>query len=114
MVLKKSFGKIGKSVVATTIALSVLATPISYKTFAATPDHIITATIKEKEKTNKNNGKHEVNLRILGTTDIHTNLYNYDYYKDTESLEFGLAKTATLIKQARAEAKTRYYLTMVT
>ena len=44
-------------------------------------------------------------LRILGTTDIHTNLYNYDYYKDAESLEFGLAKTATLIKQARAEAE---------
>ena len=57
------------------------------------------------EKTNKNDGKQEVNLRILGTTDIHTNLYNYDYYKDAESLEFGLAKTATLIKQARAEAE---------
>ena len=42
-------------------------------------------------------------MRILGTTDIHTHLYNYDYYKDAESLEFGLAKTATLIKQARTE-----------
>ena len=105
MVLKKSFGKIGKSVVATTIALSVLATPISYKTFAAAPDHSAEQQLKKIEKTNKDNGKHEVNLRILGTTDIHTNLYNYDYYKDTESLEFGLAKTATLIKQARAEAE---------
>ena len=44
-------------------------------------------------------------LRILGTTDIHTNLYNYDYYKDADTQEFGLAKTATLIKEARAEAK---------
>ena len=88
MVLKKSFGKIGKSVVATTIALSVLATPISYKTFAAAPDHSAEQQLKKIEKTNKDNGKHEVNLRILGTTDIHTNLYNYDYYKDTESLEF--------------------------
>ncbi len=99
--MKKSFGKIGKSVVATTIALSVLAAPVSYKTFAATPDH----ATQQQEKTNKSDGKHVVNLRILGTTDIHTNLYNYDYYKDAESLEFGLAKTATLIKKARAEVE---------
>lgn len=44
-----------------------------------------------------------VSLRILGTTDIHTNLVNYDYYKDTPSNSLGLAKTATLIKQARTE-----------
>ena len=57
MVLKKSFGKIGKSVVATTIALSVLAAPVSYKTFAAAPDHIAEQQAKQKEKTNKNDGK---------------------------------------------------------
>nr|WP_317940289.1 bifunctional 2',3'-cyclic-nucleotide 2'-phosphodiesterase/3'-nucleotidase [Sporosarcina thermotolerans] len=44
-----------------------------------------------------------VSLRILGTSDIHTNLMNYDYYKDTETNSLGLAKTATLIKQARKE-----------
>ncbi|MBO8163847.1 MAG: bifunctional 2',3'-cyclic-nucleotide 2'-phosphodiesterase/3'-nucleotidase [Brevibacillus sp.] len=43
-------------------------------------------------------------LRLMETTDIHVNLVNYDYYKDTMTDEFGLAKTATLIKQARAEA----------
>ncbi len=52
-VLKKSFGKIGKSVVATTIALSVLATPVSYKTFAAAPDHLAEQQAKKIEKTNK-------------------------------------------------------------
>ncbi|MDQ0271638.1 bifunctional 2',3'-cyclic-nucleotide 2'-phosphodiesterase/3'-nucleotidase [Cytobacillus purgationiresistens] len=46
---------------------------------------------------------HKVDLRILGTTDIHTHLYNYDYYQDKETIEFGLAKTATLIKEARKE-----------
>ena len=49
-VLKKSFGKIGKSVVATTIALSVLATPISYKTFAAAPDHSAEQQLKKKRE----------------------------------------------------------------
>jgi len=44
-----------------------------------------------------------VALRILGTTDIHTNIVNYDYYKDTVSNSLGLAKTATLIKTARTE-----------
>ncbi|KPB03712.1 bifunctional 2',3'-cyclic-nucleotide 2'-phosphodiesterase/3'-nucleotidase [Bacillus sp. CHD6a] len=47
--------------------------------------------------------QHEVELRVMGTTDIHTHLYNYDYYKDMEVKDFGLAKTATLIKQAREE-----------
>ncbi|MBT2640982.1 bifunctional 2',3'-cyclic-nucleotide 2'-phosphodiesterase/3'-nucleotidase [Bacillus sp. ISL-41] len=87
--LKKPLRKIGKTVVATTMALSVLAGPVSYKSFAAgKPDQA---------------GKHEVQLRIMGTTDIHTNLYNYDYYKGVAVPDFGLAKTATLIKEAREE-----------
>ncbi len=44
-------------------------------------------------------------LRVMETTDIHTNLVNYDYYKDSATDEFGLAKTASLINQTRAEAK---------
>ena len=46
-----------------------------------------------------------VNLRILETTDIHVHLVDYDYYVDKPSVTLGLAKTATLIKEARAEAK---------
>ncbi|MFD2369849.1 bifunctional 2',3'-cyclic-nucleotide 2'-phosphodiesterase/3'-nucleotidase [Brevibacillus sp. GCM10020057] len=42
-------------------------------------------------------------LRLLETTDIHTNIVNYDYYQDKSTDEFGLAKTATLIKKAREE-----------
>lgn len=43
-------------------------------------------------------------LRIMETTDIHTNLLNYDYYKNAEYLKVGLASTAALVEAARAEA----------
>ncbi|SFT01240.1 bifunctional 2',3'-cyclic-nucleotide 2'-phosphodiesterase/3'-nucleotidase [Paenibacillus sp. BC26] len=44
-------------------------------------------------------------LRIMETTDVHTNFMNYDYYKDAPAENVGLVKTATLVKQARAEVK---------
>jgi len=47
----------------------------------------------------------ELSLRILQTTDVHMNLLNYDYYQDKLTDEYGLAKTASLIKAARREAK---------
>lgn len=46
----------------------------------------------------------ELRLRILETSDVHMNLLNYDYYQDKPTEQFGLAKTITLIKTARAEA----------
>jgi 2',3'-cyclic-nucleotide 2'-phosphodiesterase / 3'-nucleotidase len=46
----------------------------------------------------------EVRLRILETTDLHMNLLSYDYYQDTPTDQYGLARTVTLIKAARAEA----------
>ncbi|WP_396653848.1 bifunctional 2',3'-cyclic-nucleotide 2'-phosphodiesterase/3'-nucleotidase [Metabacillus litoralis] len=45
----------------------------------------------------------QVELRIMETTDIHTNLFNFDYYKNAEAPKLGLAKTATLVKEARKE-----------
>lgn len=47
----------------------------------------------------------ELKLRILQTTDVHMNLLNYDYYQDKSTDEYGLAKTVSLIKTARAEAR---------
>ena len=44
-------------------------------------------------------------LRILETTDVHMNLVDYDYYQDKPTAEYGLVRTATLVKAARAEAK---------
>ena len=45
----------------------------------------------------------QLKLRILGTTDLHMNLLAWDYYQDKPTEEYGLARTATLIKAARAE-----------
>ncbi|WP_058959548.1 bifunctional 2',3'-cyclic-nucleotide 2'-phosphodiesterase/3'-nucleotidase [Type-E symbiont of Plautia stali] len=47
----------------------------------------------------------KVDLRILETNDLHSNMMDFDYYKDTPTEKFGLVRTATLIQQARAEAK---------
>jgi len=47
----------------------------------------------------------ELKVRILETTDVHMNLLNYDYYQDKVTDDYGLAKTVTLIKAARAEAR---------
>lgn len=46
-----------------------------------------------------------IKLRIVETTDIHTNVMDYDYYKDTPSQKIGLTRAATLVKQARAEVE---------
>jgi 2',3'-cyclic-nucleotide 2'-phosphodiesterase/3'-nucleotidase/5'-nucleotidase len=48
-------------------------------------------------------GDSTMKVRIMETTDIHTNLLPYDYYKSVTSLTVGLARTATLVKQAREE-----------
>src|SRR5262249_18796294 len=45
----------------------------------------------------------ELRLRLLSTTDIHANLYDWDYYRDQRDISLGLARTAALIRQARGE-----------
>lgn len=46
-----------------------------------------------------------VDLRILETTDLHGNMMDFDYYKDTPVEKFGLVRTASLINAARSEVK---------
>lgn len=46
-----------------------------------------------------------IKLRIIETTDIHTNVMDYDYYKDKPSEKIGLVRTATLVKKAQNEVK---------
>ncbi|MDC5697273.1 5'-nucleotidase C-terminal domain-containing protein [Intrasporangium calvum] len=53
------------------------------------------------------NGK-PFRLTVLGTTDLHGNVYNWNYFKDaaysdSKGNHVGLAKAATLIKAVRAE-----------
>jgi len=47
----------------------------------------------------------QLKLRLLQTTDLHMHLLGWDYYQDKPAEEFGLDRTATLIKAARNEAK---------
>ncbi|MFC5849982.1 2',3'-cyclic-nucleotide 2'-phosphodiesterase [Deinococcus petrolearius] len=50
-------------------------------------------------------GAQTVDLRILETTDLHTNALGYDYYQDKPTGEFGFEYTATLIQNARREKR---------
>ncbi len=56
-------------------------------------------------------------LSVLGTTDTHGNVLNWDYFKDTEyddsaHNDVGLAKVASLIAMVRAERGRRNVLTL--
>lgn len=46
----------------------------------------------------------QAHLRILATTDLHCHVQPYDYYADKPNDTMGLARTASLIDQVRAEA----------
>ena len=45
----------------------------------------------------------QVDLRIMETTDLHSNMMDFDYYKDKPTEKFGLVRTASLIHSARNE-----------
>ncbi|PWE32281.1 bifunctional 2',3'-cyclic-nucleotide 2'-phosphodiesterase/3'-nucleotidase [Maritimibacter sp. 55A14] len=49
-------------------------------------------------------GPGQVHLRILETTDLHAHIQSYDYFRDRPSDTTGLARVATLVSRARAEA----------
>lgn len=46
----------------------------------------------------------QAHLRIMETTDLHVHVFPYDYYADRPSDRVGLARTASLIGDIRAEA----------
>ncbi|MEI2807485.1 MAG: metallophosphoesterase [Albidovulum sp.] len=46
----------------------------------------------------------QAHLRIMETTDIHVNVFPYDYYADKPNDTMGLSRTAALIDAMRAEA----------
>jgi 2',3'-cyclic-nucleotide 2'-phosphodiesterase/3'-nucleotidase len=56
-------------------------------------------------------------LTVIGTTDLHGNVYNWDYFKNTEyddsqQRDIGIAKAATLITAIRAEVGAANSLTL--
>jgi len=46
----------------------------------------------------------QAHLRILETTDLHVAVFAYDYYADAPNDTMGLARTAAIIEEIRAEA----------
>jgi 2',3'-cyclic-nucleotide 2'-phosphodiesterase/3'-nucleotidase len=46
----------------------------------------------------------QAHLRLIETTDLHVAVYPYDYFADAPNDTMGLARTATLIENIRAEA----------
>ena len=58
-----------------------------------------------------------VRLTVLGSTDLHGNVYNWDYFKNAEfdnaaHDDIGLAKVATLVKAMRKQRKGEPILTL--
>ena len=51
------------------------------------------------------NAQNKAALRVIATTDIHSFLTDFDYYKDAPTEKFGFTRAASLIKQAREEVK---------
>jgi 2',3'-cyclic-nucleotide 2'-phosphodiesterase / 3'-nucleotidase len=49
-------------------------------------------------------GPIRLQLRLIATSDLHANVFAYDYYRDRPDDTVGLAKIAALIRAARAEA----------
>lgn len=47
----------------------------------------------------------QADLRVLETTDLHTNIMDFNYYSGKNDPTIGLARTASLIHAARSEAK---------
>lgn len=45
----------------------------------------------------------QIKLRVIETTDIHSYLTAYDYFKDAPVNNYGLTRAASLIKEARSE-----------
>ncbi|OOF10775.1 2',3'-cyclic-nucleotide 2'-phosphodiesterase [Salinivibrio sp. PR5] len=69
------------------------------------PSAVATAVVAGLLATSGSAFADTVNLRVIETTDIHTNVMDYDYYKNKPSQKIGLVRAATVVKQARDEAK---------
>ncbi|MDT0161564.1 bifunctional 2',3'-cyclic-nucleotide 2'-phosphodiesterase/3'-nucleotidase [Bacillus sp. AG4(2022)] len=117
--MKKSKKRSINKVLTSTMALSLVSVPfVSTQAGAEAADNqalsqsvqkaSIVNVLAEKPEVNYNTAVPQesastLNLRIMETTDIHTNLLNFDYYKNAASEKVGLARTATLIEEAREE-----------
>ncbi|MFU8855091.1 bifunctional metallophosphatase/5'-nucleotidase [Micromonospora sp. SL1-18] len=75
---------------------------------AATAPLLASAPARAAASTGNGTGTTTWDLTVLGTSDTHGNVYNWDYYKDAEyddsqHNDVGVAKLATLVNQIRTE-----------
>lgn len=66
---------------------------------------VVAGSVLAPEKAAAEPASGTINLRLMSTTDVHTNVMGWDYFKNAPSVSVGLDRTAALVKQARAEAK---------
>lgn len=82
--------------------MSLTLHPISRRSFlagaAATGSLIMLHPFAARAQAN------QAHLRIMETTDLHVHVFPYDYYADKPNDSMGLARTATIMDQIRAEA----------
>lgn len=90
-----------KKIISATLALTLLTAPyLSAAQVEASKNPAAPNVLAAKSEKNP-----ILTLRLMETTDLHTNLLNYDYYKDATYEKVGLAKTAALVKEARGEVE---------
>jgi 2',3'-cyclic-nucleotide 2'-phosphodiesterase / 3'-nucleotidase / 5'-nucleotidase len=104
--MKKSYSRSAKSILSASLALTLISTPflstqVNAADYSSQNKSAENVLAKKPDKAMKD----YVKLRLMETTDLHTNLLDYDYYKDTAYLKVGLAKTAALVNAARQQAK---------
>ncbi|CAM4099040.1 bifunctional 2',3'-cyclic-nucleotide 2'-phosphodiesterase/3'-nucleotidase [Streptococcus penaeicida] len=87
---------------ATTVAPTATTTAPAAAPSTSTKTNTQLAPVAKQAATTPVEGQN-VDVRIISTTDLHSNLVNYDYYQDKESQMIGLAKAGVLIDQAKAE-----------
>ncbi len=90
--MKRQRKQKSQKILSSTLAISLLSVP-----FMTNAVHAAKPTTPKIQS--------QVELRIMETTDIHTNLLSFDYYKNEAASKVGLSKTATLVKKARAEVE---------
>lgn len=89
LLTKRQLSSSSKKIISSSLAVTLLASPF----FSST----------QVNAAPKTDNSPVLELRLMETTDIHTNLLNYDYYKNAEYLKVGLASTAALVEDARSE-----------
>ncbi len=93
--MPKNIGKLG-------VNMKIYNTAIGGKSFIALA---IAASLRLSACNSSHKNENTVNLRIPETSDLHTNIMDFNYYKGEDDPAIGFARVSSLIKSARKEVK---------